>query len=90
MKTTTTTNNNLYYGVQMGKIQGRFGKAFEVADLKTISPGVKVNKNYKPGADPALDAVLKKLKENPSGLDSSGMGTHLRVKKKTKMKSKTA
>ena len=74
----------------MGKLKGKYGESFEVADLKTISPGVKVNKNYKPGADPALDAVLQKLKENPAGLDSSGMGTHWKVKKKTKRKTKPA
>ena len=61
-----------------------------VADLKQISPGVLVGPKYKPGKDPALDSVIDKLKKNPSGLDSSGMGTHWKVKKKTKSKKRTA
>ena len=44
----------------------------KIADLKQISPGVLVNENYKPGADPALDAVLRKLKKDPKSLDKSG------------------
>ena len=44
----------------------------KIADLKQISPGVMVNDSYKPGADPALDAVLRKLKKNPKTLDKSG------------------
>ena len=47
-----------------------------LAQLQEISPGVMVNKNYKPGKDPALDAVIKDLKGNPGKLDKSGMGTH--------------
>ena len=42
--------------------------------LKEISPGVAVGQNYKPGKDKALDAVLKRLAEDPSSLDSSGFG----------------
>ena len=38
-----------------------------------------VNKNYKPGVDPALDAVIRKLKEDPSSLDSSGFGNRWKV-----------
>ena len=49
------------------------------ADLRQISPGVLIGPNYKPGKDPALDAVIKKLKKNPSGLDSSGMGKHYKI-----------
>tara|TARA_R100001594_G_scaffold62635_1_gene96991 strand:- start:77 stop:271 length:195 start_codon:yes stop_codon:yes gene_type:complete len=45
-----------------------------MAGLVEISPGVMVNTNYKRGKDKALDAVLDKLKKNPSGLDSSGFG----------------
>ena len=47
--------------------------------LKEISPGVLVGPNYKPGQDPALDAVLRKLKENPGSLDTSGMGRHYKI-----------
>ena len=54
-------------------------KAKTIANLKTISPGVAVNENYKPGKDPAMDAVIEKLKKNPAGLDSSGMGKHWKV-----------
>ena len=50
-----------------------------LAQLKQIAPGVMVNKNYKPGVDPALDAVIKKLKEDPSSLDSSGMGQRWKI-----------
>ena len=51
----------------------------KVADLKIISPGVMVNENYKPGSDPALDAVLRKLKKDPKSLDSSGFGKRWKI-----------
>ena len=51
----------------------------KVADLKIISPGVMVNENYKPGSDPALDAVLRKLKKDPKSLDSSGLGKRWKI-----------
>ena len=54
-------------------------KAKTIANLKTISPGVAVNENYKPGKDPALDKVLDKLKKNPKSLDSSGFGDRWKV-----------
>ena len=76
MKITTTTNNNLYYGVQMGKLKGKYGKAFEVAELKEIRPGVLVNDKYKPGQDPALDAVIKK---DPTKIKSSGLSDRWKV-----------
>ena len=50
-----------------------------MADLRQIVPGVLVGPNYKKGKDPALDAVIDKLKKNPRGLDSSGMGDHWKV-----------
>ena len=50
-----------------------------MADLRQISPGVLVGPNYKKGNDPALDAVIDKLKKNPAGLDSSGMGNRWKV-----------
>tara|TARA_R100000458_G_C8047320_1_gene96049 strand:+ start:261 stop:446 length:186 start_codon:yes stop_codon:yes gene_type:complete len=59
--------------------------------LKQNSPGVMVNTGYRKGADKALDAVLEKLKIDPSGLDSSGFGNRMKVKKKTKKrKTRTA
>ena len=51
----------------------------KIADLKQISPGVMVNKDYKRGQDKALDAVLDKLKKNPGALDSSGFGNRLKI-----------
>tara|TARA_B100000686_G_scaffold332694_1_gene397747 strand:- start:592 stop:798 length:207 start_codon:yes stop_codon:yes gene_type:complete len=54
-------------------------KAKTIANLKTISPGVMVNKDYKPGKDAALDSVLDKLKKDPSSLDSSGMGNRWKI-----------
>ena len=57
----------------------RAGNVIPPKELTEISPGVMVNKNYKPGNDPALDAVLKKLAQDPSSLDSSGMGTSFNV-----------
>lgn len=54
-------------------------KAKTIASLKTISPGVAVNKNYKPGQDKALDATLEKLKKDPSSLDRSGFGKEFRI-----------
>ena len=65
-------------GPRKGKMKSS-PKAKTVANLKTISPGVKVNKNYKPGKDPAMDAVINKLKKDPSSLDSSGMGQHWKI-----------
>lgn len=65
-------------------------KAKTVANLKTIAPGVMVNEKYRPGKDPALDSVIEKLKKDPSSLDSSGFGNHMRVKKKTNKKTRTA
>ena len=50
-----------------------------LAELKEISPGVMVDKNYKPGQDPALDKVLEILKKDPTKLDSSGMGNRWKV-----------
>ena len=41
------------------------------------------NKSGGPPSD-AMKELLKKLKEDPSQLDSSGMGKHWRVKGKTK------
>ena len=54
-------------------------KAKTIASLKQISPGVMVNKNYKPGSDPAMDKVINILKNDPTKLDSSGMGKHYKI-----------
>ena len=60
-------------GKRKGKMKSS-PKAKVVADLRQISPGVLVGPNYKPGADQALDNVLKKLAADPTSLDTSGMG----------------
>ena len=54
-------------------------KAKTIASLREISPGVMVNKNYKPGKDPALDKVIKDLKGDPTKFDSSGFGDRWKV-----------
>tara|TARA_R100001129_G_C5227279_1_gene221448 strand:- start:45 stop:242 length:198 start_codon:yes stop_codon:yes gene_type:complete len=51
-------------------------KAKTLAGLREIRPGVLVNDNYKPGKDPALDAVIKK---DPTKIKSSGMGDRWKV-----------
>ena len=50
-----------------------------IASLREISPGVMVNKGYKPGSDPAMDKVINTLKKDPTKLDSSGMGKHYKI-----------
>ena len=65
-------------GPRKGKMKAS-KPAKTVASLREISPGVMVNKNYKPGKDPALDKVIKDLKGDPTKLDSSGMGTHYKI-----------
>ena len=52
----------------------RAGNVIPPKELTEISPGVMVGPNYKPGADQALDNVLKKLAADPTSLDTSGMG----------------
>ena len=65
-------------GPRKGKMKAS-KKAKTIAQLKEISPGVMVNKNYKPGSDPAMDKVINTLKKDPSKLDSSGMGKHYKI-----------
>ena len=65
-------------GKRKGKMKAS-PKAKTLAQLKEISPGVMVNKKYKPGQDPALDKVLRDLKGDPTKLDRSGMGTHYKI-----------
>ena len=65
-------------GPRKGKMKAS-PKAKTIASLKEISPGVMVNKNYKPGKYPALDSVLKDLKKDTSSLNRSGMGQHWKV-----------
>jgi len=50
-----------------------------MAGLVEISPGVMVNSNYKKGQDKALDAVLDKLKKDPTSLDKSGFGSRWKI-----------
>jgi len=67
-------------GPRKGKMKASpKAKNLEVANLKIISPGVMVNKNYKPGKDPALDSVIERLKKDPGSLDSSGMGDRWKI-----------
>lgn len=70
----TTKNIKYGSGIPTEKAAGQ-----KLASLKTISTGVKVNKNYQKGKDPALDATLEKLKKDPSSLDSSGFGKEFRI-----------
>lgn len=57
----------------------RAGNVIPPKELTEISPGVAVGPNYKPGQNEALDNVLKKLAQDPTSLDSSGMGTSFNV-----------
>ena len=65
-------------GPRKGKMKAS-KKAKTIASLKEISPGVMVNKGYKPGSDPAMDKVLETLKKDPTKLDRSGMGKHYKI-----------
>ena len=65
-------------GKRKGKMKAS-PKAKTIASLREISPGVMVNKKYKPGKDPALDKVIKDLKGDPSKFDSSGFGARWKV-----------
>ena len=48
-------------------------KKNNVADLKIISPGVMVDKNYKPGKNKALDEALKSIMKDPEMKKSWGI-----------------
>ena len=63
----------------IGKTKKKRNKDKLLAQLKPISPGVLVNKNYKPGRDPAMDAVIEKLKKDPNSLNTSGMGQRWKI-----------
>ena len=65
-------------GPRKGKMKSS-PKAKTIASLTEISPGVMVNKNYKPGSDPAMDKVIETLKKDPTKLDKSGMGKHYKI-----------
>jgi len=65
-------------GKRKGKMKAS-PKAKTIAGLREISPGVMVNKKYKPGKDPALDKVIKDLKGDPTKFDSSGFGDRWKV-----------
>ena len=62
-----------------GKTKKKRNKDKLLAQLKPISPGVLVNKNYKPGRDPAMDAVIEKLKKDPNSLNTSGTGQRWKI-----------
>ena len=49
----------------------------KIADLKQVAPGVLAS----PGAikDPAMKAVIDKLKKNPKSLDKSGFGDRWKI-----------
>ena len=53
----------------------RQGNVIPPNTLKEVIPGVAVGPNYKPGRDPAVDALLQKLaRDGADSLDSSGFG----------------
>ena len=53
----------------------RKGNVIPPKELTEVSPGVAVGPNYKPGRDPAVDALLQKLaRDGADSLDSSGFG----------------
>ena len=64
-------------GPRKGKMKAS-KKAKTIASLREISPGVMVNKNYKPGSDPAMDKVLETLKKDPSSIDYR-RGQHYKI-----------
>ena len=70
----------------MGKKKEK--KNLTIASLKNIGDGKAVGPGYKPGRDKALDAAIKAIREGKVR-DSSGLGTHLQVKKKKKKKTVT-
>ena len=52
----------------------RKGNVIPPKELTEVSPGVAVGPNYKPGRDPAVDALLQKLaRDGADSLDSSGI-----------------
>jgi len=65
-------------GPRKGKMKAS-KPATVVASLKDFSSGVKVDKGYKPGVDPAMDKVLEILKKDPSSLDKSGFGNRYKI-----------
>tara|TARA_R100001082_G_scaffold84687_1_gene51263 strand:- start:1 stop:198 length:198 start_codon:yes stop_codon:yes gene_type:complete len=62
-------------GPRKGKMKAS-KPAKTIASLREISPGVLVNKNYKPGKDPALDAVINK---DPTKIKSSGLSDRFKI-----------
>ena len=62
-------------GPRKGKMKAS-PKAKTIASLREISPGVLVNKNYKPGKDAALDAVINK---DPTKIKSSGLSDRFKI-----------
>ena len=66
-------------GPRKGKMRASKKQTTLASGLKEISPGVMVNKGYKPGSDPAMDKVLETLKKDPSSLDKSGFGNRYKI-----------
>jgi len=66
-------------------------KDLKIANLKEVAPGVLHGGTM----DPAMKAVIDKLKKDPTSLDSSGFGTRYdtrfnKVKRNKKSKTRTA
>ena len=98
MKTTTTTNNNLYYGVQMTKgtpkgkknkdVEKSFKDGAKVSELKELRPGVLGT----PGvfSKELLDSLPMNYKSPGDTYKFDSKKGLKKVQKKTKRKTKTA
>jgi len=64
-------------------------KNLTIASLRNIGDGIMVGPGYKKGKNKYIDAAIEKIRRDEVP-NSSGLGDRLRVKKKTKKKSKTA
>ena len=62
-------------GPRKGKMKAS-KPATVVAQLTEYSPGVLVNKNYKPGGDKAFDNVVK---NDPTKIKASGLGDRFKI-----------
>ena len=64
-------------------------KDMKISSLQNIGNGIMVGPGYKKGKDKALDAAIERIRKGEVP-DSSGFGNRMRVKKKTKKKTRTA